>query len=79
MKKLLFVGVLAFAAYPALACDFNREASAQDQVVATTAATTDQTPQAAPTAPASPSATSEQSARKPVDATTGIVLITNRQ
>jgi hypothetical protein len=84
MKKLLLVvtSFAAFAAYPAAACDWNREASAQDPVVATTAATTEQTPQATLQAtPASPQATSvaaDESARKPVDEPVPVVLITDR-
>jgi hypothetical protein len=54
MKKVLAVTVFAafaFASYPAAACDWNREASAQTPVVATTPTTTDQTSQAAPSQP----------------------------
>lgn len=81
MKKLLFVAVLAFATYPALACDWNREASAKDPepVIATTTVTTEQAPQATPSAAASTSVAGEQSVRRPVDEATPIVLIGNRQ
>lgn len=75
MKKLLFVGILGFASYPALACDWNRQASAKDPVVASTTVTTEQ-PQAAP---ASTSVASEQSVRKPVDQATPIVMVRDRQ
>ena len=66
MKKLLAVTIFAafaFAAYPAAACDWNREASAQNPVVATTATTTDQTSQAAPSQP-QPTSVAE---RKPIE------------
>jgi hypothetical protein len=84
MKKLLIA--TAFAAvtvYPAAACEWNREASTQDQVVATA---TDQTPQAAPAcsgtdcaAPQPTSATSEQTTQKPaVFGPAPVVLVTDR-
>ena len=79
MKKLLFVGILTFATYPALACDWNREASAKDPVIATTTVTTDQAPQAAPSAAASTNVASDQSVRRPVDEATPVVLTGNRQ
>jgi hypothetical protein len=79
MKKLLFVAVLAVATYPALACDWNREASAKDPVIATTTVTTEQAPQATPSVAASTSVASEQSVRRPVDEATTIVSIRNRQ
>ena len=79
MKKLLFVAALAFATYPALACDWNREASAKDPVIATTTVTTEQASQATPSAAASTSVASEQSVRRPNDEATPIVLIRNRQ
>jgi hypothetical protein len=87
MKKLLVVtSFAAFAAYPAAACDWNREASAKDPVVAATATTTEQTPQATLQAtlqatPASPQATSvavDESARKPIDEPAPVVLISDR-
>lgn len=65
MKKVVAVTIFAafaFAAYPAVACDWNREASAQTPVVATTA-TTDQTSQAAPSQP-QPTSVVE---RKPIE------------
>jgi hypothetical protein len=82
MKKLLVVtSFAALAATPAAACDWNREASAQDPVVATTATTTEQTPQATSATPASPQPTSvaaSESARKPIDEPAPVVLITDR-
>ena len=80
MKTLLVVASFAaLAAYPAAACDWNHEANAKDQVVAATAATTEQAPPAA--TPASPQAASvavDQSARKPIDEWPPIVLATDR-
>ena len=78
MKKLLFVGVLAVTTYPALACDWNHEASAKDQVVATTAVTTEQTSQATQTAPMT-SAASEERGQRVVDEQRPVVLITDHQ
>jgi hypothetical protein len=79
MKKLLVVtSFAAFAAYPAAACDWNREASAKDPVVAAAAATTEQTPQATPASPQATSVAVDESARKPVDEPAPIVLITDR-
>jgi hypothetical protein len=79
MKKLLVVASFAaFAAYPAAACDWNHEASANDPVVAATTATTEQTPQATPASPQSTSVTVAESARKPIDQPAPIVLITDR-
>jgi hypothetical protein len=79
MKKLLVVASFAvFAAYPAAACDWNHEASAQDQVVAAAAATTEQTPQATTASPQATSVAVNESVRKPVDQWAPIVLITDR-
>ena len=84
MKKLLIVTAFAaVTACPAAACEWNREASTQDQVVATA---TDQTPQAAPAcsgtdcaAPQPTSVASEPTAQKPaVFETAPIVLVTDR-
>jgi len=79
MKKLLVAASFAaLAAAPAAACEWDHEASAQDQVVAT-AAPTNPAPQAA--TPASPQPTSvatDQSARKPIDEWPPIVLATDR-
>ena len=78
MKKLLVVASFAaVAAYPAAACDWNREASAQDPVVATTATTTEQTPLAAPASPPTTSVAADESARKPI-APVPVVLVTDR-
>lgn len=71
-----FVAV-AFAATPASACDWSREASARDPVVATTAAPTEQAT-ANPTQPANVAA--DASARKPADEPTApVVRVTDRQ
>jgi hypothetical protein len=83
MKKLLVVAAFAvLGAYPAAACEWNREASTQDTVVA---AATDQTPQAAPAcsgadcaAPKAESTASEQTAAKPVFEPAPVVLVTDR-
>ena len=80
MKKLLVVASFAaFAAYPAAACDWNREASASDTVVAAAATTAEQTTQAAPALPQATSVAADQSARKPIDETAPIILITDRR
>jgi hypothetical protein len=84
MKKLLVVTAFAaITAYPAAACDWNREASTQDQVVATA---TDETSQAAPAcagsdcAPPQPaSVASEETAPKPVFEPAPIVLAADRR
>lgn len=79
MKKLLVVASFAaFAAYPAAACDWNREASAQDPVVATTATTTEQTPLATPASPPATSVAADESARKPIAEPVPVVLVTDR-
>jgi hypothetical protein len=79
MKKLLVVtSFAAFAAYPAAACDWNREASAQDPVVATTATTTQQTPLATPASPPTTSVAADESARKPIAEPVPVVLVTDR-
>ena len=82
MTKLLvittFVAV-AFAAGPAAACDWNREASTSDPAVATTATPTEQTTsQAAATPPQGASVASSESARKSAEEPAPIVLITDR-
>ena len=84
MKKLVFVtavAAFALAAHSASACDWNREASAKDQGVAST----DQTPQAMPTcsgpncpAPQPTSVASEETP-KAVDQAAPVVLITDRK
>ena len=78
MKKLLFVAVLAVASYPALACEWNREASVKDPVVATTTVTTEQTTQAPQTAPVT-SAASQERGRRVIDEQMPIVPVTDRQ
>ncbi len=79
MKKLLAVASFAvLAAYPAAACDWNREASVKDPVVATTGMTTEQTPQAIPASPQATSVAADESARKPVAEPAPVVLITDR-
>jgi hypothetical protein len=74
-----FVAV-AFAAVPASACDWSREASARDPVVATTTVPTDQTAAQAtanPTQPANLAA--DTSARKPAyQPTAPVVLVTDQ-
>jgi|tagenome__1003787_1003787.scaffolds.fasta_scaffold19031658_2 hypothetical protein len=79
MKKLLAVASFAaFAAYPAAACDWNREASAQDPVVATTAAPTEQTIQALPASPPATSVAVNERAREPIAEPPPVVLVTDR-
>jgi hypothetical protein len=79
MKKLLVVASFAaFAAYPAAACDWNREASAQDPIVAAATTTTEQTPQATAAAPQATSVAVDVNARKPVSEPAPVVLITDR-
>ena len=78
MKKLLVVTSFAvLAAYPAAACDWNREASAKDPVVAA-ATTTEQTPQATPASPQPTTTAADESARKPTDEPAPVVLISER-
>jgi hypothetical protein len=80
MKKLLVVtSFAALVAYPAAACDWNHEASAKDQVVAATSATTEQTPQATTVSPQPTSIAVNESARKSIDEQWPIVLITDRR
>jgi hypothetical protein len=83
MPKLLVVATfaaVAFAAYPANACDWNREASTKDPAIATIApAPTEQTAsQATATPPQAENVASDESARKPVNEPAPIVLITDR-
>jgi hypothetical protein len=78
MKKLLAVASFAaLAAYPAAACEWNREASAKDTVVATTAPAAEQTSQAAPASPPTASV-SVDSARQPGAEPMPVVLVTDR-
>ena len=79
MTKLLVVttfAAIAFAAGPASACDWNREASTNDPAVATPAEST--TSQAAATPPQAARVASDDNARKPVDEPAPVVLITDR-
>jgi hypothetical protein len=79
MKKLLVViSFAALAVTPAAACDWNREASAENPVVATTTATTEQTPQAMPASPPATSVAADESTRKPIDEPAPVVLISER-
>jgi len=79
MKKLLVVASFAVcAAYPAAACDWNREASAQDAVVATTAPATEQAPLATSAMPRSTGVAVGESAPKPIAEPVPVVLVTDR-
>ena len=82
MTKLLVVttfAAVAFAAGPAAACDWNREASTNDPAVAATAAPAEQTTsQAVATPPQATSVASDESARKPVEEPAPVVLISDR-
>jgi hypothetical protein len=82
MTKVLVVATFAafaFAAGPAAACDWNREASTNDPAVATTATPAQQpTSQATATPPQAASVASNETARKPADEPAPIVLITDR-
>jgi hypothetical protein len=71
--------VVAFSAYPAAACDWNREASTNDPVVASAATPTGQTTSQAAAAPSqTASVVSDKSTRKPADEPAPVVLITDR-
>jgi hypothetical protein len=79
MKTLLVAtSFAALAAYPAAACDWNREASVQDPVVATTAATTEQASRATPAWPEVTSVAVNDRARQPVVEPPPVVLVTDR-
>jgi len=79
MKTLLVAtSFAALAAYPAAACDWNREASVQDPVVAAAAAITEQTPQATSAWPQVTSVTVNESARQPIAEPPPVVLVTDR-
>lgn len=78
MKKLLVAASFtALAVYPAAACDWNREARAQDTVVATTATTPEQTPLATPASPSRPDVAADERARQPTTEVP-VVLVTDR-
>jgi hypothetical protein len=75
MTKLLVVttfAAIAFAAGPASACDWNREASGNDPAVAATATPTQ------PTTAQAARVASDDNAKKPVDEPAPVVLITDR-
>jgi hypothetical protein len=75
MRKLVAAtafAAFALAAQSAVACDWNREASTEQQTVATTAAPT-QTPQTT-----SPTQTVASEAAKPVEPTAPVVLVNDR-
>jgi hypothetical protein len=80
MTKLLLATALAtIAVMPAKACDWNRQASNNDAVVATTATPSEQTAsQAATTAPQTTNVASERSASKSASELAPVVLITDR-
>jgi hypothetical protein len=82
MTKLLVVttfAAIAFAAGPASACEWNREARTNGPAIATTATPAQQTTsQAAAAPPQATSVASDENARKPVDEPAPIVLITDR-
>ena len=78
MKKLVAViafAAVAFAAQSATACDWNREASTEQSIVAATAppAPTTQTTSATPQAP-----TVAAEGSKPLEPTVPVVLVTDR-
>lgn len=78
MKKLLasvVFAAVALAAQSAAACDWNREASSDQQQVATSAAPT-LAPTVSSTATQAPAATAEAS--KPVEPTAPVVLVNDR-
>jgi hypothetical protein len=82
MMKLLVVttfAAIAFAAGPASACDWNREASGNDPAVATIATPAEPTTSQAAAAPPQPArVASDDNARKHVDEPAPVVLITDR-
>ena len=84
MKKLLAVATFAafaFAAQTAAACEWNREASSQEeQTVATTATPSEPTQVMQQAAPSQPVATaaSDQTARQPAELSAPVVLVNDR-
>jgi hypothetical protein len=71
---------VAFAATPVVACDWNREASASDPVVATTVAPAEQATQQAaanPTQPANVAADSS-AVKQPSEPAAPVVLVNDR-
>jgi hypothetical protein len=81
MKKLFVVtafAAFAFAAHSATACDWNREASAKDQVVATTDLTASPTC-SGPNCPSpQPTSVASEETRRATAEPTPVVLITSR-
>jgi hypothetical protein len=76
MRKLVVATVfaaVALAAQSAAACDWNREASTEQQTVATTATPA---PQTTSTAPQTPVVAAETT--KPVEPTAPVVLVNDR-
>ncbi|HWZ39922.1 MAG TPA: hypothetical protein VNY08_16640 [Bradyrhizobium sp.] len=76
MRKLVVAtafAAVAFAAQSAAACDWNREASTEQQVVATTAPPT---PAPQTTSTATQTVTADTS--KPVESTAPVVLVNDR-
>ena len=83
MKKLLAAttfAVFAFAAQSAVACDWNREASSQEQTVATAATPSEptQTQQAAPSQPPATTVASDQGVRQSIEPSAPVVLVNDR-
>ena len=81
MKKLCVVtafAAFAFAAHSATACDWNREASAKDQVVATTDLTASPTC-SGPNCPSpQPTSVASEETRRATAEPAPVVLITSR-
>ena len=81
MKKIVIAATFAavtLTAYPTAACDWNRQASAKDPVVAATAPSTT-VGQASQSAAAQPtSVASDEGNRKPLQESAPVVLITDR-
>ena len=78
MKKLFVVTAFAFAAHSAAACDWNREASAKDQVVATTDLTASPTC-SGPNCPSpQPTSVASEETRRATAEPAPVVLITSR-
>ncbi|HEX2365922.1 MAG TPA: hypothetical protein VHJ00_12975 [Bradyrhizobium sp.] len=76
MKKLVAAtafAAVALAAQSAAACDWNREASSEQQTVATTATPAPQTPQTT-----SQTQTLASEVTKPVEPTAPVVLVNDR-
>jgi hypothetical protein len=84
MNKFLAVATFAafaFAAQTAAACEWNREASSQEQTVATTATPSEPaqaTQQTAPSQPPASTVASDQGTRQPAESAAPIVLVNDR-